>query len=185
MLAHWLTGAALLPFIVLAATTWVDPDSLGRALEGELFGPAIGVAGLMMHILSVYAAVTLAYCGALYAAPVPDSAPASAARRRTRPPPQSPPPRRATRLPWSVVPALWGWLVVSFVDLPGGFGWLAAGFGVVALAGRLGPDSGSGRSSDAGADAGAVPASRPPLLTHRAVFAAGAALSLAVAGLAP
>ena len=152
-LSRWLFGASLIPLIGLSVATWIDPETVGRALEGQLFGPAVGVSGLVMHILSVYAAVTLAASGAVHGV---------LAQLRLRP---------TRALLWSVMPAAWAWWVVSFIDLPGAFGWLAAGFAVSWWVDRL--------------TLARDPRLAPRWLARRSGFAIVAVLCLGVAALAP
>ncbi len=114
-LAIALGVAGLAPFVVLAACTRLDPATLSALLAGTLLGPGFAVQGQLQHMLSVYAVSILSFVGALHwgfvlGAPERVEGPASRG------------------LVWSVMPALYGWIVVSLIDLPRGFGWLAAGF---------------------------------------------------------
>lgn len=129
----------LLPFLLLAASAWIDPEWLGAALEGDLFGPAIGVSGLLMHILSVYAVAVLGF-----------DAGARWARRPAAVPPARPEGAdgSAWRLASAILPALLGWLIVALVDLPGAFGWLSATFVLAAVLDRLSPTGGGPAASE-------------------------------------
>ena len=116
--------AGLAPFIAFAAATWVDPAVLGGAFAGTLLGPAQGVTGLIQHMLSVYAVAVLAFLGAIHW---------GLALAGSRGWDGSP----SMALLWSVLPALYGWIVVSLIDLPRAFWWLAAGFAFAWLADRI------------------------------------------------
>lgn len=114
----------------MAASAWVDPERLGAAFEGDLFGPALGVSGLFLHILSAYAVAMLGFVGgirwaqALAGLPL---APPGAARRGGRTTPAGRPGGVAAwQLSSAVAPPLLGWLIVSLVDLPRALWWLAA-----------------------------------------------------------
>lgn len=114
-LAIGLGVGGLVPFVVLAACAWVDPAALSALLAGTLLGPGFAVIGQVQHVLSVYAVAILSFVGALhwgFVLVAPERVEGSA--------------RQA--LIWSVLPALYGWIVVSLIDLPRAFGWLAAGF---------------------------------------------------------
>jgi hypothetical protein len=123
--ATLLGGAGLAPFIAFSAATWIDPETLGGAVAGSLFGPADAVIGQIQHMLSVYAVAILAFIGAIHwgaclaGAGMREGVPAWAV------------------LVWSVMPGLYGWVVVSLIDLPRAFGWLAGGFAVAWIADRI------------------------------------------------
>jgi hypothetical protein len=123
-MATLLGSAGLAPFIAFAGATWVDPAVLGEAFAGKLLGPAQGVTGLIQHMLSVYAVAVLAFLGAIHW---------GLALAGSRDGASSP----SRALLWSVLPAIYGWIVVSLIDLPRAFWWLAAGFALAWVTDRI------------------------------------------------
>lgn len=113
--ATWLGLGGLLPFLGLALCAWISPATLSESLAGTVFGPSFAVAGLIQHILSVYAVAILSFVGALHWGFV-----LAAPSRMIGSP--------ALALVWSVMPAIYAWVVVSLIDLPRAFWWLAGGF---------------------------------------------------------
>ena len=120
-LATGLGFGGLVPFVGLAILAWIPPVTLSSWFAGTLLGPGFAVAGQVQHMLSVYAVAILSFVGALHWGFVL-AGPGAA---------------RATGLVWSVLPALYGWIVVSLIDLPRAFGWLAAGFAGALVADAL------------------------------------------------
>jgi Protein of unknown function (DUF3429) len=111
----------VIPFIGLAVCAWIDPAVLSESMAGTLLGPSFAVAGLIQHILSVYGVAILSFVGALHWGFV-----LAAPRRMVGSP--------VLALVWSILPSIYGWVVVSLIDLPRAFWWLAGGFAVAFVA---------------------------------------------------
>ncbi|MGE0313683.1 MAG: DUF3429 domain-containing protein [Lautropia sp.] len=114
-LAIGLGVGGLVPFVALAACVRLDAATLSALFAGTPLGPGFAVVGQLQHMLSVYAVAILSFVGALhwgFVLAAPERVEGQASRG----------------LVWSVMPALYGWIVVSLIDLPRAFGWLAAGF---------------------------------------------------------
>ena len=162
-----LAGAAMLPFVILAAAAWVDPEVLGQSLEGELFGPAVGVSGLLLHILSVHALSVLGFGAGIRWA-------RASAHGEAGPSP--------VRAGAAVLPPLLAWLIVSLVDLPRAFWWLAGSFVLATALDYLlpagGRDERAGRDGRERPPTGGSPRPGPTPLTIVAIA------SLCVAALA-
>ncbi len=124
LVATLLGAGGLAPFVAFAAASWIEPSVLGEFLAGKVFGPAPSVAGQIQHMLSVYAVAILSFVGAVHWGLA-----LAGAAAQGRP--------AWVSLVWSVLPSLYGWIVVSLIELPRAFGWLAAGFAVAWVADRI------------------------------------------------